>query len=196
MKKFMMTLAAVLCCAMTTAVFTSCGGGDDNSYTPPEPKLVGCQIDYRIDIPKEEYQNNVGNCGNVFLLFDKIEVGYLDENGQEQREVVNNGKWSKSVIYKKDMECNLKLYLTKPASIDVESLPYEYYTSLLTFNPYEVTEIMGVYSDGTLKDPTFSSCKFTPHQVRHLTFKKSNVTKYIEDISKQENILMTITFRL
>lgn len=29
MKKILMTLAAVLCCAMTTVVFTSCGSDDD-----------------------------------------------------------------------------------------------------------------------------------------------------------------------
>ena len=34
MKKFMMTLAAVLCCALTTVVFTSCGSDDDvRDYT-------------------------------------------------------------------------------------------------------------------------------------------------------------------
>ena len=36
MKKFFMTIAAVLCCAMTTTVFTACGGDGDNSTTPEE----------------------------------------------------------------------------------------------------------------------------------------------------------------
>ena len=31
MKKILMTLAAVLCCAMTTTVFTACGSDDDSS---------------------------------------------------------------------------------------------------------------------------------------------------------------------
>ena len=34
MKKFMMTLAAILCCALTITVFTSCGSDDDvRDYT-------------------------------------------------------------------------------------------------------------------------------------------------------------------
>ena len=38
MKKFLLTLAAVLCCAMTTAVFTSCGGDDDETPEPQKPE--------------------------------------------------------------------------------------------------------------------------------------------------------------
>ena len=38
MKKFVMTLAAVLCCAMTMTVFTACGGDDDDT---PEAPVTG-----------------------------------------------------------------------------------------------------------------------------------------------------------
>ena len=39
MKKMMMTLAAVLCCAMISTVFTACSNdSDDNPVTPPEPE--------------------------------------------------------------------------------------------------------------------------------------------------------------
>ena len=38
MKKILMTLAAVLCCAMTTTVFTACSGDDENNgNTPKQP---------------------------------------------------------------------------------------------------------------------------------------------------------------
>ena len=35
MKKILMTLAAVFCCAMTTTVFTACGSDSDDSSDPP-----------------------------------------------------------------------------------------------------------------------------------------------------------------
>ena len=34
MKKYLMTLAAVLCCAMTTVVFTACSSNEDNPTFP------------------------------------------------------------------------------------------------------------------------------------------------------------------
>ena len=47
MKKMMMTLAAVLCCAMTMTVFTACGSDDDDSKNPAEdttPKQVAMKV--------------------------------------------------------------------------------------------------------------------------------------------------------
>ena len=80
---------------MTTTVFTACGSDDDDNgnTSPAQSKVAGYQVDYSLVFPKEVD----GNKGNVYLLCDKIEVGYIDENGQEMREVVNNGQWTKSV---------------------------------------------------------------------------------------------------
>ena len=149
MKKMMMTLAAVLCCAMTTTVFTACGS-DDNTETPPaQPQVVSYQIDYSLEFP-EEFKLNSLVCGNLYLLCDKIEVGYIDENGQEQREVVNNGKWSKSVTYKykKNLETYLMLYLTRPASIDESSLTYDQYADKINIMPTQLAGITTFYDNG------------------------------------------------
>jgi hypothetical protein len=151
------TFAAVLCCAMTTTVFTACGSDDDdNGNTPPaERKVVGYQVDYSVSFPETVYSFSAkADCGNLYLLFDKMEIGYIDENGQEQREVVNNRQWSKTVIYKKNVTCPLTLYLTKPASIDVESLPYEKYDQGVTATPTSILDgITVLYSDGTKSKP-------------------------------------------
>ena len=149
MKKMMMTFAAVLCCAMTTTVFTACGS-DDNTETPPaQPQVVSYQIDYSLEFP-EEFTLNSLVCGNLYLLCDKIEVGYIDENGQEQREVVNNGKWSKSVTYKykKNLETYLMLYLTRPASIDESSLTYDQYADKINIMPTQLAGITTFYDNG------------------------------------------------
>ena len=161
MKKIMMTLAAVLCCAMTIIVFTACSSSDDDN-SPAQPKIVACQVDYSLDIPKETTQST-GLFGNLYLLCDKIEVGYIDENGQEQRETVNNGKWAKTVTYKKSFNAYIKLYLTKPSSLDIESLPYERYSDVYTLMPSDLLEgITEIYSDGTRKKPTISSFQYVP----------------------------------
>ena len=128
MKKILMTLAAVLCCTMTTTVFTACGSDDDNTNTPPaQPKVVAYQVDYSLEFPKEiEVTTGEGTaiCGNIYSLCEKVEVGYTDENGQEQKEVINTEKWTKTVTYKKSIEPTVKLYIVKPTNLDIESLPY------------------------------------------------------------------------
>ena len=150
MKKTLMTLAAVLCCTMTTTVFTACGGSDDDTNTPPaQPKVVSYQIDYSLEFPQEFTKGSVV-CGNLYLLCDKMEVGYIDENGQEQREVINNGKWSKSVTYKykKNLETYLKLYVTKPTSIDASSLTYDQYADQIDIMPTQLAGITTFYDNG------------------------------------------------
>ena len=185
--------AAVLCCAMTTTVFTACGGDDDNGNTSPaQSKVVGYQVDYSLVFPKEVD----GNKGNVYLLCDKIEVGYIDENGQEKREVVNNGQWTKSVTYKQNLNGYLKLYLTKPASIDTESLTYNLYRCGVTMTPNEVYQgIQEIYSDGTKKVLTIGSADVKPH-VSSVDISKNKVAQYVEERLKEEVEILTIELRL
>lgn len=40
----MMTLAAILCCAMTSTVFTACGSDDDDNTTPPAEDTTPKQV--------------------------------------------------------------------------------------------------------------------------------------------------------
>ena len=190
----MMTLAAVLCCAMTTTVFTACGGDDDSS-TPAVPKIVAYQVDYSLEFPKETSQST-GLFGNIYLLCDKIEVGYVDENGQEQREVVNNGKWSKSVTYKKSLDGYLKLYLTKPANLDVESLPYDRYTNFVTSTPTPALQgITAIYNNGTKEKGITSNIHIS--QVTTLTPVAVNkLQTYFDSVFRTEENVLSIKFNL
>ncbi|MBR0048623.1 MAG: hypothetical protein IJP74_04790 [Prevotella sp.] len=194
MKKFMMTLAAVFCCAMTTTIFTACGSDDDdNNGSPAERKIVGYQVDYSLNIPQTVYSLSASaTCGNLYLLFDKIEVGYIDENGQEQREVVTGGQWSKTVTYKKTLDGYLKLYLTKPASLDVESLPYEKYDQGVTCAPTLALQgVTVIYSDGKKEPPTM----YTPAKVStsdaSFAVSKGKLVEYL-GIFKDEVKVMSI----
>ena len=198
MKKMMMTLAAVLCCAMTTTVFTACGSDSDdntNTNTPPtEPTIVGYQVDYNLEFPKEEQQEVLGACGNFYLLCDKIEVGYIDENGEEKREVVNNEKWTKTVVYKKSLNGKLKLYLTKPSGQETESLPYDYYCAIFNLGT-KTQSIKAIYSDGTKKEPNFESFTYLPHK-SSTTISKEKILQYMEEKMKTEVEILTIIFKI
>jgi hypothetical protein len=86
MKKMMMTLAAVLCCAMTMTVFTACGSDDDDSKNPAEdttPKQVAMNfvlyntadmLNYcNIEI---SYDNGLGNAKTVTLTKDMVNENF------------------------------------------------------------------------------------------------------------------------
>ena len=176
MKKILMMLATVLCCAMTT-VFTACGSDsdDDNTNTPPvQPKVVAYQVDYSLEFPKDiEVTTGEGTaiCGNMYSLCEKVEVGYIDENGQEQKEVINTEKWTKTVTYKKSIEPTIKLYIVKPTNLDIESLPYTNYTNRIKILPDELQGVTAIYDNGysekapmiTYK-PSPKTTFFAPHK--------------------------------
>ena len=174
MKKILMTLAAVLCCAMTT-VFTACGSDSDDDNTPPvQPKVVAYQVDYSLEFPKDiEVTTGEGTaiCGNMYSLCEKVEVGYIDENGQEQKEVINTEKWTKTVTYKKSIEPTIKLYIVKPTNLDIESLPYTNYTNRIKILPDELQGVTAIYDNGysekapmiTYK-PSPKTTFFAPHK--------------------------------
>ena len=198
MRKMMMTLAATLCCVMTITVFTACGGGDDDSNTQPSDptKVVAYQVDYSLEFPQELPLSKDEVQGNMYLLCDKIEVGYFDENGQEQREVVNNGKWTKSITYQKTLNGYLKLYFTKPANIDVESLPHDYYGNIITdLSPtFFLKGIMKIYSNGTKVEEEKGDVR--PNIPGLITLEKDKLPQYFEETFKSEIEIMTIKLNI
>ena len=195
MKKILMTLAAVLCCAMTTTVFTACGSDDDNTNTPPaQPKVVSYQIDYSLEFPKEFTLNSLV-CGNLYLLCDKLEVGYIDENGQEQREVINNGKWSKSVTYKykKNLKTYLMLYVTKPASIDESSLTYDQYADQINIMPNQLEGITTFYDNGKSEKSPIATFSYSYRGKANAHLKKK-VPSVLDIVIKPEEEVLKIEY--
>ena len=190
-----MTLAAVLCCAMTTTVFTACGSDDDNTNTPPaQPKVVSYQIDYSLEFPKE-FELNSLVCGNLYLLCDKLEVGYIDENGQEQREVINNGKWSKSVTYKykKNLKTYLMLYVTKPASIDESSLTYDQYADQINIMPNQLEGITTFYDNGKSEKSPIATFSYSYRGKANAHLKKK-VPSVLDIVIKPEEEVLKIEY--
>ena len=196
-------LSAVLCCAMTTTVFTACGSDDDdNTNTPPvQPKVVAYQVDYSLEFPKEiEVATGEGKaiCGNIYSLCEKVEVGYIDENGQEQKEVINTEKWTKTVTYKKSIKPTIKLYIVKPTTLDIESLPYTNYTNKIYILPDELHGVTAIYDNGNSEKapmitytPSPKTGFFAPH--------KSKLQSYFDSeniIPSEEQVLsLTLTIK-
>ena len=96
MKKMMMTLAAVLCCAMTMTVFTACGSDDDNA--PKNDDASGNKnavvsevwsINVKQDISDPEVKNAL-----------PVKVCFFDANGVMQVETMTGETWNKTVTYK------------------------------------------------------------------------------------------------
>ena len=86
MKKVLMTLAAVLCCAMTTTVLTSCNSdssNDDGAYDKT-PKYVMIQFD-------------MDNTADMVRYCD-IEVTFEDEQGNKQSAKLESGNFDTNYI--------------------------------------------------------------------------------------------------
>ena len=86
----------------------------------------------------------------------------------------------------------LKLYLTKPASLDVESLPYEKYDQGVTCVPTLALQgVTVIYSDGKKEPPTM----YTPAKVStsdaSFAISKSKLVEYLS-IFKDEVKIMSI----
>ncbi len=56
MKKILMTLAAVLCCAMTMTVFTACGDDKDDNNTPEIGEIKGIAARYLFSVDEQMAQ--------------------------------------------------------------------------------------------------------------------------------------------
>ena len=203
MKKILMTLAAVLCYAMTTTVFTACGSDsdDDNTNTPPvQPKVVAYQVDYSLEFPKEiEVATGEGKaiCGNIYSLCEKVEVGYTDENGQEQKEVINTEKWTKTVTYKKSIEPTIKLYIVKPTTLDIESLPYTNYTNRINILPDQLQGVTAIYDNGYSEKAPMATYRITP-KTNFFAPHKSKLQSYFdsENIIPSEEQVLSLTLTI
>lgn len=93
MKKNLSSLAAILCCAMTTMVLTSCSGNDDNPVILPEPEQLA---EYTLMY----YGHGGGNRDNYYL--NKIQDFYnADPAAFEKVNVVVQFKFSTAENMKK-----------------------------------------------------------------------------------------------
>ena len=135
-EKNLMTLAAVLCCAMTMTVFTACSSDDDN--TPKEPEIKGIGAVYFLSVTEQMSQ-----------LCDYT-ITYYGVGGKLETETatwsVNNGvaTWEKMVTSTiMPATFGIKVSANVKASAQLEGVKVE--------NIYPITEKMyveGITTDG------------------------------------------------
>lgn len=93
MKKYLMTLAAVLCCAMSSMMFTACGSDSDDTQPPVDDNSVVSQtwdINITQDISDPEVKNYL-----------PIKVCFYDANGELKVEPMAGQAYNKKITYEK-----------------------------------------------------------------------------------------------
>ena len=108
MKKFMMTLAAVLCCAMTTTVLTACGG-DDKDTPGPDNTPVTAQLLSEFK-PSED-----------LLKYMDVTVEYYDASGSIQKETIT-GDWTKTVRARIPAKLGIHVTIKLKDGVDVSTI--------------------------------------------------------------------------
>ncbi|MDO4197197.1 MAG: hypothetical protein Q4D33_13745 [Prevotellaceae bacterium] len=116
MKKYLMTLAAVLCCALTISVFTSCGGDDDESTNQPQnpagdntPKKVMMVFGFYATQDMMDNCDILVTCGNeteAMTLTNTTKVGkfYKWEKTVAANELPANFTFSRKVTLKHNID--------------------------------------------------------------------------------------------
>jgi hypothetical protein len=110
MKKMMMTLAAVLCCAMTMTVFTACGSDDDDKPSDDNKRAkVGMIFDFQIT--------------DDMLKYCDIEISINNGAGQSDKKMVEASDIKDGLFTAKlsaPLPANLTLTRTVKMKADVD----------------------------------------------------------------------------
>lgn len=154
MKK-MLTLAAILCCAMTATVFTACGSDDDNSSEPAKDPASTAVMNCTL------YTNDA-----ALESFDYY-VKYYDANGKEVSEKItwsenlDNLKrrtWTKNLVAKLPAKVGVYMEVRAKDGVDLEvahKMAYGYAVSFasLTASGQTIREFRPAsrYDDMTIK---------------------------------------------
>ena len=80
-----MTMAAVLCCAMISTVFTSCSKDDDDKNPVDNNKPVAAVMDVSLTV------------GDDMVGKLNLSVEYYDADGKVQTEPLTTNEWKKSI---------------------------------------------------------------------------------------------------
>ena len=130
-------LAAVLCCAMTTTVFTACG--DDNETIEPSVQtrtLSAAEVCYMVHMP----YNGRDICNYI--------VSYTEADGKETTGMLTDTAWVKRITVK-------DFPFTATIKMNVQRNEAELTDSVYDFHVYySVYSVTSIYSDGT-KEETY-----------------------------------------
>ena len=146
MKKIMLTLAAVLCCAMTTTVLTACGGSDDSGDVPgPDKTPVAGVIKAGIKVSED------------MLKYLDLTVEYYDANGSVQKETMDKTEWSKEVKAKLTAKLGARLLMKLKDGVDVSNLTNTTFAYSYSYRCAAVTSSNEEVGEALISNPSFSA---------------------------------------
>ena len=133
MKKNLMTLAAVLCCAMMTSMFTSCTKDDNVDPTPADDtKPVAGIMNYSLTV------------GDDMVNYLDLTIEYYDAAGKVQSEQMTQKTWTKKVKAALPAKLGMRLNLKLKNGVDPSTIAKftESYTYAFEVYPVNKSEKM------------------------------------------------------
>jgi hypothetical protein len=163
MKKMFRFLVTVLCCALTATVFTSCGKDDDDDNFSDTSKIVAYEVSYSYELPAQAVSEKYGN---LLDLCQKVEIGYVDENGKEQWENfdLNTKKWAKTIKYTSSFSSFIKLHFIKKENVEYLFDAYRFNGADATVAPNSMLKgVLVIDSNGKRTEAAVSGWRFNDH---------------------------------
>lgn len=187
MKKFFMTIAAVLCFAMTTTVLTSCGDDDKDDIQPVvddnTPKTVAVDLGFHFT------EDMVNYCNLEIAYGDGTSFGTPIKLTKDNM-VYNKALkiYSASKIVTSDLPCTFTLKSTVTLAQNIDDLPrftyskgYFYYPSLYNAAGKKLTDLKSYdnpkTADGVASKVAILFNEGRENQVVTLTFDKDGNPK-------------------
>lgn len=107
MKKITMMFAAVICCAMTAIVFSSCG--DDESPAATDRTPVAAAMEYKMEL------------GDQMLALFNMTIEYYDSDGTLKSEPMTQNTWTKKVRAKLPVTLGMRVRGQVKPGVDIDS---------------------------------------------------------------------------
>lgn len=175
MKKKIMAIAAVFCCAMTMTMFTACGSDDDGGSPVDDKKPVAVDMDYAFSTTND-----------MLNIFD-LTIEYYGDNGTVQTEKMTSTQWKKSVKPKIPATVGARLLAKVKDGVDVASMEkvtisyaYEYAGQAVSSDNYVVGTVIG---GGTGQNLTMAGSKVAEHLNKY----KDGLVKFLYKYSSSGN---------
>lgn len=175
MKKKLLTIAALICCAMATTVFTACGDDDEGGAPVDGNKSVAVAMNYTFKTSEDMLKN-----------FD-LTIEYYGDNGTVQSEQMTTILWQKTVRPKLPTTVGARLLVKVKDGVDVASMEAVAIAFSYQFNGMAVNskdEITGsVIGGGSGETLTMAGNKVAEYLTKH----QDGLVKYLYKYSSDGN---------
>lgn len=117
MKKIMMTLTAVFCCAMAISVLSSCSKSDDNGGGGAAAPAAAADT-----TPVSVKVSFVAGVTDDLGQYADVTVEYMDGSGTVKSEKVNGAAWTKEITAQLPAKLGVRVSYAKKEGVDYKQL--------------------------------------------------------------------------